>query len=423
VIKQTCPMSSPEYAWRLGTKGYFGGCGSGNIALWEYDATLNNWTARASYPGSPVFSISSFAVGHRGYVGIESPSSGSHPYWFYEQVTNTWGYSGFNGNNIVTNSTAFVIGTNIHVGTGWIGITPNTYYSTFATYNGTIYDCQGVLEGPALPGASCNDNNSNSTNDTWNASCVCVGTPAVVRISVKALLEGAAVVGSSNMQDQLRSSGLVPINEPYTALGYSFVNGGGESTTVPVLTATGSNAIVDWVILELRSAGSPGLRVSSRAALIQRDGDVVDVDGLSPVSMLATSGNYYVVIRHRNHLGCMSANPLALTSTVTSIDFTLPATSPYGTNARKTSADVMLLWVGDVTFNGVLGYVGSGNDRDPILVAVVSTTPNGSIIGYRREDTNMDGVVLYTGSGNDRDIILQNVGSTTPNAVRLQQVP
>ena len=43
--------------------------------------------------------------------------------------------------------------------------------------------------------------------------------------------------------------------------------------------------------------------------------------------------------------------------------------------------------------------------------------------GYHREDVNMDGIVRYTGSGNDRDPILVNVGSTTPNNSRVEQLP
>jgi hypothetical protein len=35
----------------------------------------------------------------------------------------------------------------------------------------------------------------------------------------------------------------------------------------------------------------------------------------------------------------------------------------------------------------------------------------------------MDGWVRYTGAANDRDPILLNVGSTTPNGVRQQQLP
>ena len=84
---------------------------------------------------------------------------------------------------------------------------------------------------------------------------------------------------------------------------------------------------------------------------------------------------------------------------------------------------VMAMWTGDVTFNKQLGYTGAGNDRDPILVRVGSTTPNSTVAGYYTEDTNMDGTVIYVGSGNDRDAILVNVGSTTPNNIRSEQIP
>ena len=423
--RQTCPGITPSFAWSLGTKGYFGAIGT---TLWEYDATANNWTQR---PTCPVEG-NAFSITHRGYAGPD----GDGRFWFYEQLTGNWHPSSFilpnNPYAPLAGRTVFSLGTTILNGLGdvyhWGGTGPcPTYYSylsTFTAVDGTPYDCIGVLNGVNLPGTACNDNEPSTGSDTWNTTCVCVGTPIVVRVAVKALLEGPAVVGSANMLDGLRASGLVPISEPYTALGYPFASGGGESTTVPVLTATGTNAIVDWVLLELRSSGSPAVRVASRAALIQRDGDVVDLDGVSPVSLSAANGNYYVAIRHRNHLGCMTASPLALSyANPASINFTLPATPTYGTNARKTSGDVMLLWAGDVSFNGQIKYTGTGNDRDLILLAVGSTNPNGSVIGYRREDTNMDGVTLYTGSGNDRDPVLVNVGSTTPNAVRLQQLP
>ncbi|MFN3874931.1 MAG: T9SS type A sorting domain-containing protein [Flavobacteriales bacterium] len=40
-------------------------------------------------------------------------------------------------------------------------------------------DCNGVPGGPNIPGAPCNDNNVCTENDTWNASCQCVGTPLI----------------------------------------------------------------------------------------------------------------------------------------------------------------------------------------------------------------------------------------------------
>ncbi|HQW32858.1 MAG TPA: T9SS type A sorting domain-containing protein, partial [Flavobacteriales bacterium] len=41
---------------------------------------------------------------------------------------------------------------------------------------GTL-DCEGVLDGPALPGTACDDENASTTNDTWSANCTCLGTP------------------------------------------------------------------------------------------------------------------------------------------------------------------------------------------------------------------------------------------------------
>lgn len=423
--RATCPAAAPSFSWALNGKGYFGSATGADATLWEYDAVANTWTQRASYPGQPLFSPSSIASGHRGYVGIEYASGDPLPYryWFYEQLTNTWGVAPYSAGGLYfqPGSTWFLQGGYFHIGTGGGGLYPLA--NIFTSFDATTYDCQGTADGSALPGSACNDNNLNTTNDTWSPNCVCTGTPIVVRLAVRALLEGAAVEGSAYMQDVLRSNGLVPITEPYSSLGYNFVNGGAESTTVPVLTSSSMNAIVDWVVVELRSSASPAVRVAARSALIQRDGDIVDVDGVSPVSINAPNNSYYVAVRHRNHLGVMTAIPIPLSYAPATIDFTSTGTATYGSQAQKTSFGVTLMWAGDVNFNGSMSYTGSNNDRDPILVAVGATTPNGSLIGYRKEDVNMDAVVRYTGTGNDRDLVLQNIGSTTPNAVRQQQLP
>ncbi|HMW96002.1 MAG TPA: hypothetical protein PL010_14475 [Flavobacteriales bacterium] len=83
-----------------------------------------------------------------------------------------------------------------------------------------------------------------------------------------------------------------------------------------------------------------------------------------------------------------------------------------------------MLWAGDATFNGQIEYTGSGNDRDPILTTVGSTTPNNTVTHtYSTRDVNMNGQVKYTGGSNNRDPMLLNVGSTTPNNTRVQQLP
>jgi hypothetical protein len=180
---------------------------------------------------------------------------------------------------------------------------------------------------------------------------------------------------------------------------------------------------VDWVVVELRTPAATSTVAASCAALLQRDGDVVALDGVSPVSITAAAGSYHVAVRHRNHLGVMTASPVALTGTSTSVDLSSAATAVFGTEPRKPVGSVQTLWAGDVTFNKQLAYTGAGNDRDPILVRVGSTTPNNTVAGYYAEDTNMDGVVIYVGGANDRDPILVNVGGSTPNNVRTEQLP
>lgn len=244
-----------------------------------------------------------------------------------------------------------------------------------------------------------------------------------VLLSARVLLEGPYVTGTGQMSDGLRAAGLVPLDDPYPALGYVHTGAPSPPTTSTVLATTGANAIVDHVVLELRNASNSAQVMASRTALFQRDGDVVDVDGTSPVSIGAPAGSYYVAVRHRNHLPCMTAAPIALTGTATALDLTAASTGTYGTEARKPIGSAFVLWAGDVTFNDQLKYVGTANDRDPVLVRVGGSTPNNTAVGYWPEDVNMDGIVKYTGSANDRDPILVNLGGNTPNAVRSAQLP
>ena len=49
-----------------------------------------------------------------------------------------------------------------------------------------------------------------------------------------------------------------------------------------VFTVTGPDAIVDCVLVELRDQVDPAIVVDARPGLVQRDGDVVGTDGVSP---------------------------------------------------------------------------------------------------------------------------------------------
>ena len=287
--------------------------------------------------------------------------------------------------------------------------TNSPVFTTSSLSNGQVVSCV-VTSG--LPCASPTTGTSNAITMTVTGAT----------IAARALLEGP-FDGVSLMSDGLRSAGLIPTAEPYSALGYVFVGGGGETTAPAVLATTGSDAIVDWVVLEVRDANTPSIVLASKSALLQRDGDVVATDGVSPLSFALSAGTYHVSIRHRNHLGVMTGTAVAISSTPTTIDFTSASFGTNGANARKAVGGLMVLWAGNVLRDQSLTYTGSGNDRDPILVRVGSTTPNNTAVGYFPEDVHMEGVATSPGSGNDRDPILVNVGSTTPNNLRSEQLP
>jgi hypothetical protein len=244
------------------------------------------------------------------------------------------------------------------------------------------------------------------------------------RFKVKVLLQGPWDDQTQLMRDGLRQQGLLPTTEPYTALGAPPVG-----TSVPltvsasVFSTTGPNAIVDWVLVELRG-NSPSVLIDRQPALLQRDGDVVSTTGDSLIKFNQPRGDYHIAVRHRNHLSVLTwwAHTLWSGGLTELVDLRSQATIGFtGSTAIVNGRN--MLWVGDATGDRSIKYTGVNNDRDPILQAIGGTTPTAVLHGvYRKEDVNLDGDVKYTGANNDRDPILQSIGGTTPTAVR-NQIP
>ncbi|MCB0794320.1 MAG: VCBS repeat-containing protein [Flavobacteriales bacterium] len=262
----------------------------------------------------------------------------------------------------------------------------------------------------------------NVAADQWVE--VTEGETTLSLLAMKALLSGPYDGGTQLMNDGLRQQGLLPLLQPYG--GFGLVITGTETMeqiSSDILNVTGPNAIVDWVWLELRDANASGSVLFSRPALVQRDGDVVELDGYRPVAMGAPAGNYYVAVRHRNHLGCMTSAAIALGPVPVSIDLTAPGTGVHGTNARQFIGPLAALWTGNVVFDAQVKYAGSNNDRDGLLNVIGGSVPTAVSAGYLASDVNMDGAAKYAGAQNDRDRILQTVGGSVPTAVRLEQIP
>jgi hypothetical protein len=268
-------------------------------------------------------------------------------------------------------------------------------------------------------------------------------------LTLKVLLQGNYDPTTGWMHDSLRKKGLIPLSDPYRTAAYSpkFThkkNGGTQTTTPAILAVTGANAIVDWVFIELHSATNPATVIGTKAALLQRDGDIVSSDdGVSPVYMDSiSSGNYYISIRHRNHLGTMTATTRPLSATSTVVDFTtLTAAQLWnkagGDGYEQTKSGIRnLLWAGDTDGNRQTVFAGPTNDVDPVFFEVMTNVNNVNFVPnyivntqYLASDVNLDGKVIYQSADNEVDIILFMVLSHTlnvgfiPSYIIVEQLP
>ena len=241
--------------------------------------------------------------------------------------------------------------------------------------------------------------NSSATNWTSIANVNIYGdiNCEMVFLDAKLFLGGPFDSNTNLMNDDLRANSLIPMVEPYSALGILPVNHAGGETIEDgaVLTATGNTVVVDWVFVELCDKNDPATILASRSGLLHRDGSITDVDGSSSLLFDGLGDDdYYVAIRHRNHLRVRSSLALSLSRSVSStVDFT-STTSPITlTGEQKNEGGTLVLWSGDCNSDNSVNAADrsiSWNDRNQS--------------GYLTSDNNMDG---YTNAA-DRSICWNN---------------
>lgn len=234
------------------------------------------------------------------------------------------------------------------------------------------------------------------------------------------------------MRDDLRSKNLIPLNSPYPVMGLNEVTPT-SPTTALVLGVTGNDAIVDWVFVELRDATDATIIRDTRSALVQRDGDIVDVDGVSNLTFnQVVNGSYYVAVKHRNHLGVMTRNPVALTGTAAIVDFRTPATPTFNldvsniTNRPQVVVDQgVALWAGNALFDRSVIYQGTQNDVNSIFQVIsvpanILGTPFFKLKTYNNSDIDMNGETIFQGTQNDVEFIYQNIINNHPGNILKQ---
>ncbi|MEO0469992.1 MAG: CotH kinase family protein [Bacteroidota bacterium] len=243
-----------------------------------------------------------------------------------------------------------------------------------------------------------------------------------VLVAAKAYLQGPFDFGSGLMNDDLRDLELIPQTEPYSALS-QFSHNGNEEVSENILKITGTDAVVDWVLLEVRDAVNPAQILGTRAALLQRDGDIVDTDGVSAVIIEGVEASeYYFSVRHRNHLGVMSQDLQLLGETALEFDFSDPSTLIYGVDPQASPTPALrALWAGDVSGNGEISFQGGLSDPSQIFFSLLSEPGNTTFArnyiysAYDVADVNMDGNVIFQGLSSDAITIFLSVLSAPGN--------
>jgi hypothetical protein len=234
---------------------------------------------------------------------------------------------------------------------------------------------------------------------TVTAANQCTATDNVVVTIAPCLLKLSAKVYLNNlntstlvMDNYLTTLASFPLTDPYSnsPLNTNFihVNNYTIATISPTLLNTiGNDAIIDWVFLELRTGQSGSTSVAfTKAALLQRDGDIVSTDGISPVTFNGIpAGSFYITVRHRNNLGFRTANPFYLSNTTTFLDFTNNSVPLFGSDPLVSlSPALYVMNSGDSTSDGSIDAFDS----------ISWESENGLFDNYlNKSDYNQDGSI------------------------------
>ncbi len=302
----------------------------------------------------------------------------------------------------------------------------------------------------------CNDSQAILVNKSEIHS---TGKNLRIRVYLQGSIMNAGNTFSSDgrklMRDNLRVSpfngkNYIPLTDPYqsivSTIDLSIINkhvGIGSSPSLctiadssAVFGVTGENAIVDWFFVEIRSALDHKEVIATRSGLLQRDSDVVDVDGVSELNFPDLNvDTFYVVVRHRNHLGVMST----LVNSSQLIDFTKPITPvfDFGTTlypninyagaARKyISSTISALWAGDFNSNCIVKFDSPNDDQNILFydVFMYPTNLTNSInfqdaLGYFQSDFDMNSKAKYVNPNDDKNMLYGQVFFYFPNNMLL----
>ncbi len=211
-----------------------------------------------------------------------------------------------------------------------------------------------------------------------------------LELELSVFLEGVLNTNTQLMSDQLSNLNLLPLTDPYV----------GTYNADPSIFTNPSLKVVDWVWIALLDKNNPNLEIEGQAGILLSDGRIIAANG-ETLNFASSSNDYYLFVKHRNHLPIMSANWVSFTNgQLTSYDFTTQNSYTGGGSGQKNLGTKWAMFAGDSTPSPI-GHDINGADK------ILWLSQNGLFLQYLEGDYNMDGDV----NGADNLLFYKNTGT------------
>jgi len=187
------------------------------------------------------------------------------------------------------------------------GFLPNSSENVSVSYPLPSYLAPGDYYMLFISDENGNAFESNEDNNIKYVPFTVTPSPQTAEFYFRMYLEGFYDADMGEMTTELNDDQLLPFKQPYNQAPWNY-DGVETLSTFP-------SDMSDWILVEAylgdpnsAQSASEMTLVESRAAILLKDGWIVDLDGMSYVKFydLDLYEQYYFVIRHRNHVDVMT---------------------------------------------------------------------------------------------------------------------